>query len=76
MPSTLSSPRSKTATVRFNPYARPLRDCDTSSNASIAPITTPLTRTFALYFDGSQLEHETVSKDCMLVIGDYLTENS
>lgn len=80
MPSTLTSqPRSKTATVRskrFNPYARPLRDCDTSSNTSIAPIVTPLTRAFALYFDGGQVEHETVSKDRMLAISDYLNEHS
>ncbi|KAG2135316.1 hypothetical protein DEU56DRAFT_756696 [Suillus clintonianus] len=48
MPCTL--PRHKTSAargIRFNPYTRPY----TSSNESIAPITAPITRTYALYID-------------------------
>ncbi|KAG1823061.1 hypothetical protein EV424DRAFT_1346535 [Suillus variegatus] len=45
-----TSPRHKTTaarSLRYNPYTRPY----TSSNESIAPITAPLTREFALYID-------------------------
>jgi hypothetical protein len=65
MPCTL--PRHKTTeahVIRFNPYIRPY----TSSNesiASIAPITAPMMRTYALYIDEVALD--TVSENVMAV---------
>ncbi|KAG2107072.1 uncharacterized protein F5147DRAFT_774668 [Suillus discolor] len=47
MPCTSRNKKTAPRKVRFNPYARPY----TSSNESIAPITTPLTRTLALFID-------------------------
>jgi hypothetical protein len=58
MPCTSRNKKTAPHKVRYNPYDRPY----TSSNESIAPIATPLTRTLALYFDEEVTLNTAVSK--------------